>query len=126
MAIEHIKVHQVGKDKAACAVGDEPLRGGHAGLVVFGVVHHVDAPVAEDVLDLADGHHREALGVEAVQNGVFEGRDGVVLPVLRADIVAVLLREGAGDDPAHEIFALKHLSGDLADAVELLQGNNLL
>ena len=126
MAVEHVEVHQVGEDEAARALGDEALRGRHAGLVILGVVHHVDAPVAEDVLDLADGHHGETLGVEPVQDGVLEGRDGVVLPVLGADVLAVLFREGAGDDPAHQVFALEHLPGDLADAVELLQGDHFL
>ena len=125
VAVEHVEVHQVGEDEAARAVGDEPLRGGDARLVVLGVVHQVDTSVAEDVLDLADGHHGEALGVEAVQDGVLKGRDGVILPVLGADVLPVLFRKGTGDDPAHQVFALQHLPGDLADAIELLKGDDL-
>ena len=90
------------------------------------MIHHVNSPVAEDILDLAHGHYRQPPAVESIQNGIPKGRDGIVPAVFRAGILSGGAGKGPGDDPAHQVVPHQHLPGDLTNAVQLLQRDNAL
>lgn len=90
------------------------------------MVHGIDAAVAEDVLDLADGDHFFALTLQTVEDRIGEGLHGIVAAVLGAGVFPVAAHEGTRDDAADQILALQQVSCDGADAVQLLKGHDLL
>ena len=127
MAVEHIKIHQIHKGQALEIPGLQCLGEGDAIGVAGGLDLFGHALSVKDIKDLAHGDDIPAGLLQQVEHGG-TGR-------LQAQVVAVggtveglgaAAQEGPGDDTAHAVRALQHLTGDLAVAVKLVHGHQLL
>ena len=124
VAVEHVKIDQIGEDQLARPALQKALCGGNTRRVVFRMVDRRDAAVAEDVLDLADADHLVPRPVQRVQDRVVEGRERIIAPVFRAPVVARFTEERARNDAADQIVALQQFPRHFTDVVQLFQRNH--
>ena len=122
MAIEHIKIDQIGEDKVSRPLLQETNRSIDARVVVLGVVDDGNASVAEDVLNLAYTDDIFPMLDQRIQHGIGKRFHRVVLAVFGALVCAARSFKRAGDHAADEIMiVVEQFARNLADAVEFRQ-----
>src|SRR5579862_1762098 len=80
MAVLRVEIHEVGEDEAALHFVHLPLDLIHAVVVARRVDGAGDAPAGEEVLDLADGNHRQRRGLDPIEQCFAERRQREIAP----------------------------------------------
>ena len=127
VAVEHIEIDEVHEGQTLEVAGLQSLGEGDAVGVAGGLDLLRHALAVEDVENFAHGDDVLACIFQQVQHGLAGRLEAQVVAVGGAvEGVGGVAEEGAGDDAAHAVFALQHLAGDLAVAVQLMHRHKLL
>src|SRR5258705_994930 len=126
MAVDRIAVHEVDEDEPVPRLAHRVAEPLHAFGVAGGVRRARDAAPREQVVDLADGHDRHALSRQQVEQRLRNRLERVIVAIRgpferpwRAD-------KGPRDDAADAHAAADQIERDLADAVLLRDGDDVL
>ena len=127
VAVEHIEIDEVHEGQTLEVAGLQSLGEGDAVGVAGGLDFFRHALTVENVENFAHGDDVPACAFEQIKHGLAGRLETQVMAVGGAvEGIGGAAEEGAGDDAAHAVFALQHLAGDLAIAVQLMHRHKLL
>ena len=126
VAVDGVRVHQVGEAQAVKIPAHETDQAVHAGGVSRCVVAFRQSPVGKDVLNLSHADTGQTGFLHRVRQGSSAGRQGEIPPVAGADKMSGGSHERPGDHPSDAQVPLQHVPGDPAELIQLLRREQLL
>ena len=125
VAVKHVKIHKVREYECALAVLQIFQRCLNTIMVVLGVIHDANVPVAEDILDLPDRDVLQTALCEAIQNGFRDRLNRIVPSVFRPRIHAVSAEERPCNDAPYKVIPHEHSTRGFTHAVKLRKRDHL-
>ncbi len=123
MAIQHVEIDEVGKDKTARLARERFCKLGHAVSIVFCGDVIGDATPVVDVVNFTDAENGNFCVGEHIEKHGARRLDGIIVAALGATIIPWRAGERTSDDTTNTMRSLKKLARDFTHFVKLSDGN---